>query len=169
MLTWQSSHQDESNREISRQDFSWFVESDVGMRFTKHMFYSRHASRITTDQFPKQEPKVQASWGGLGYAPQGNFLDFNTLKTPFLGFWIIHTGYWPVPFSLGEALQISGLFHQGQFPCCKLDMEQDFNLKRFSPLKIYLLWKIWPISIKQSKLVWIHACIPLRYSKWAEQ
>ena len=35
------------------------------------------------------------------------------LKTPFLGFWLIQTGYWPVPFSSGEALQIGGLFHQG--------------------------------------------------------
>ena len=73
MLTWQSSHQDESNREISRQDFSWFVDSDVGMRFTKHMFYSRHASRITTDQFPKQEPKVQASWGVWGMRHRETF------------------------------------------------------------------------------------------------
>ena len=33
------------------------------------------------------------------------------LKTPFLGFWLIQTGYWPVPFSSDEALQIGGLFH----------------------------------------------------------
>ena len=26
------------------------------------------------------------------------------------------SGYWPVPFSSDEALQIAGLFHQGQFP-----------------------------------------------------
>ena len=28
------------------------------------------------------------------------------------------SGYWPVPFSPDEALQIAGLFHQGQFPYC---------------------------------------------------
>ena len=41
------------------------------------------------------------------------FLDLNSLKTPFLGFWFIQTGYWPVPFSWHEALQTGGLFHQG--------------------------------------------------------
>ena len=28
------------------------------------------------------------------------------------------SGYWPVPFSSDEDLQIAGLFHQGQFPYC---------------------------------------------------
>ena len=39
------------------------------------------------------------------------FLDFNSLKSPllFLGFWVTETGYWPVPFSLDEALQLGRL------------------------------------------------------------
>ena len=48
----------------------------------------------------------------------------------------IHTGNWPVPFSSDEALQIGGLFHQGQFPCCSgygtsPDYIPDFNLESF--------------------------------------
>ena len=65
------------------------------------------------------------------FSVQTSKMHRQALKTPFLGFWLIQTGYWPVPFSLHEALQIGGLFHQGQFPCCMLDMEQDFNLERF--------------------------------------
>ena len=42
-------------------------------------------------------------------------MDFNSgPKVPFS--W--GSGYWPVPFSSDEALQIAGLFHQGQFPYC---------------------------------------------------
>ena len=26
------------------------------------------------------------------------FFDFNSLNSPFLGFWVVQTGYWPVPF-----------------------------------------------------------------------
>ena len=71
----------------------------------------RRGSRINTDRFPKREPKAQASWrgegrGGPGYAALPKVL--------FPGFQcVIHTGYWPVPFSLDDALQIGGLFHQG--------------------------------------------------------
>ena len=54
-----------------------------------------------------------------GHASPGEFfLDLNSLKSPLLGFCVIQTGYWPVPFSPDEALQIGGLFHQGQFLYC---------------------------------------------------
>ena len=33
--------------------------------------------------------------GSGGKLPQEMFLDFNSLKFPFLGFLVIHTGYWP--------------------------------------------------------------------------
>ena len=45
------------------------------------------------------------------------------------------SGYWPVPFSSDEALQIAGLFHQGQFPYCsgyearRVQHFPDFNLE----------------------------------------
>ena len=50
-------------------------------------------------------------WGGGGEGggnmlPQEFFLDLNSLKSPLLGFCVIQTGYWPVPFSPDEALQI---------------------------------------------------------------
>ena len=49
------------------------------------------------------------------------------------------------------------IFHQGKLPHCMLDMEQDCNLESFLLLKMYLLWKIWPILVKQWKPVWIRA------------
>ena len=42
-------------------------------------------------------------------------LEFNWLKSLILGFWVILTGYWPVPFSSDEALQISGLTIKAHF------------------------------------------------------
>ena len=39
-----------------------------------------------------------------------------SMKSPFLSFLVIHTGYWTVLFSSDEALQIIILFHHGQFP-----------------------------------------------------
>ena len=71
---------------------------------------------MNTDWFPKHWPrKVQASekGGGAGgvqwHVSLRYFLDFNSLKSPFMGFLVIQTGYWPVPFSLDGALQNSGL------------------------------------------------------------
>ena len=67
---------------------------------------------MNTDWFPKHWPwKVQASeeGGGGGGGVQWHvslryFLDFNSLKSPFLGFLVIQTGYWPDPFSFGWSL-----------------------------------------------------------------
>ena len=72
---------------------------------------------MNTDWFPKHWPrKVQASekGGGGGGGVQWHvslryFLDFKTQKSPLMGFLVIQTGYWPVPFSLDGALQNSGL------------------------------------------------------------
>ena len=70
---------------------------------------------MNTDWFPKYWPqKVQASGEGRGGGVQWHvslryFLDFNSLKSPFLGFLVIQTGYWPDPFSLDGALQNGGL------------------------------------------------------------
>ena len=59
-------------------------------------------------------------------------MDFNSgSRVPFP--W--GSGYWPVPFSSDEALQIAGLFHQGQFPYCsryearRVKHFPDFNLE----------------------------------------
>ena len=46
----------------------------------------RRRFRINTDRFPKRTPKAHASMGVRGYASPGNFSDFNSLKSPFLGF-----------------------------------------------------------------------------------
>ena len=67
------------------------------------------------------------------------------------------SGYWPVPFSSDEALQIAGLFHQGQFPYCsgyearRVQHFPDFNLESI------FISKTRPISVKRWKLVWILA------------
>ena len=55
----------------------------------------RRGSRINTDRFPKRAPKAQASRGVRRRPPPGNFLDFYSLKSPFLGFIVIQKGYWP--------------------------------------------------------------------------
>ena len=83
--------------------------------------------------------------------PSSNFLDFNFLKSSFLGFWVIQTGYRPVPFSLNEALQIGGFFSQGQFPGSGYGGSESkpfsrFQLESLFLLKTYLLRKISQIS-----------------------
>ena len=90
------------------------------------------------DWFPKRGPKAQASWGVQGHAPPVIFLDFNSLKSPFLDFRVIQIGYWPVPFILDEALQLGKFFYLSI---------------------IYLLWKIGSISVKRRKPVWICAWV----------
>ena len=45
-----------------------------------------------------------------GHGPPGNFLDFNSLKSPFLGFRVIPTAYWPVPLASDEALQLESFY-----------------------------------------------------------
>ena len=39
---------------------------------------------------------AQISRGNRGHARLGNFLDFNSLKSPFLGFSVIKKGHWPL-------------------------------------------------------------------------
>ena len=79
-------------------------------------------------------------------------MDFNSGPKVPLPAW--GSGYWPVPFCSDEALQIAGLFHQGQFPFCsryearRVQHFPDFNLESIFITKlIYLWWKIRPISV----------------------
>ena len=63
------------------------------------------------ERFPKRTPKAQASGGVRGMSPAlGIFFDFNSLKSPFLGLWVIQTGYWLVPFYWDKALQLEKCF-----------------------------------------------------------
>ena len=55
----------------------------------------RRGSRINIDRFPKRAPKAQAFSGVRGLALPRNYLDFYSLKSPFLGFRVIQVGYWP--------------------------------------------------------------------------
>ena len=80
-------------------------------------------------------------WCG-GMIP-GYFLGFSLPQVPFLGF-LSHSDRTPTSFIL-LGWSICPL----QFP--------DFNLEGFL-FKIYLLWKIWPISVKRWKSVSIPAC-----------
>ena len=102
-----------------------------------YVLQTRRGSGVNTDWFPKRAPKAQASC-----ALPGNFWALNSRKSPFLGFRVIQTGSWPLPFTLDEALQLS------------CDM----------------LWKIWPISVKrwkpgQCKLYRARVCLdPLNLS-----
>ena len=56
---------------------------------------ARRGSKINTDRFPKRAPKAQASSGVRERAPPGKNLDVYSLKSPFLGFQVIQTKYWP--------------------------------------------------------------------------
>ena len=68
-------------------------------------------------------------------------MDFNSgPKVPFP--W--GSGYWPVPFSSDEALQIAGLFQQGQFPFCSRYEARhfpDFNLESIFIIKNIFIMK----------------------------
>ena len=55
-------------------------------------------------------PKAQASSRFRGYALLGNSFDFNSLKSPLLGFWVIQTGFSPVLVTSDEALQLGKIF-----------------------------------------------------------
>ena len=68
----------------------------------------RHESRINTG-FPKRAPKAQASSGVRGRAPPRNCLDFYSLRSPFLGFRVIQTGYWP-DFNLESVFIMKNIF-----------------------------------------------------------
>ena len=67
--------------------------------------------------------------GSRGMHPGEMCLDFYTLRSPFLGFSVIQSGYWP-----------------------------DFNSESFFLEKFIHLWKLWPIFVKRCRPVWIHAC-----------
>ena len=70
----------------------------------------RRGSRINTDRFPKRAPKAQASSGVRGLAPPRNYLDFYSLKSPFLGFRVIQMGYWP-DFNLESVFIFKNIFN----------------------------------------------------------
>ena len=89
--------------------------------------------------------------GSAAFMLPQEFLDFNLPKSSFLGFWVIQTGYWPVPFSSDEALQIGGLFPEGQFPGSEYGARRvqaifQISTWKFFLSKTYLLRKIWQIS-----------------------
>ena len=70
----------------------------------------RRGSRINTDWFPKRAPKAQAFSGVRGLAPPRNYLDFYSLKSPFLGFRVIQMGYWP-DFNLESVFIFKNIFN----------------------------------------------------------
>ena len=160
--------QEKGNQELYRcLDFLQEVQKgSETLSGTDSLSTIRRGSKINTDRFPKRRCKLV---GG-----PGNYLDFNSLKSVFLGFWVIQTGYWPVPFCANKALQIGGLLlskpkHLESLlrslgSSCKILSKYIRSLYTTKPFTIfhlgksfssYLLWKIWPISVKRWKLVWI--------------
>ena len=107
----------------------------------------RRWSRITTDRFSNGERRKHKFLGR-----SGGMLPRELPKHPFPWFPVIQTGYWPVA---DESLQIGGLLHQGQFPYCsgyearRVQTIFKINLEMFILLKMYLLWKIWPIPVSR--------------------
>ena len=70
----------------------------------------RRGSRINIDRFPKRAPKAQAFSGVRGLALPRNYLDFYSLKSPFLGFRVIQVGYWP-DFNLESVFIFKNIFN----------------------------------------------------------
>ena len=94
---------------------------------------------------------------------QGILVDFNSgpkVRFPW------GSGYWPVPFSSDEALQIAGLFHQGQFPYCsgyeagRVQHFPDFNSESIFISKNMFIMKD-SISVKWWKTVLIRTACPI--------
>ena len=84
------------------------------------------------------------------------------LKTPFLAW---GSGYWPVPFSSDEALQIGGLFHQSQFPyCCGYEPRRvqhfpDFNLESIFIIENIFIMKN-PTNFGKRVETGVDPCLP---------
>ena len=102
---------------------------------------SRHESRINIDQFPKQVPKFLGGSGGM--LPWEIFLILTPLSPLF---WLSESFRQDIASSILLRWSIFTI----HFP--------DFNWESFL-FKTYLLWKIWLISIKQRKPVWIRTCL----------
>ena len=100
----------------------------------------RCRSRITTDRFPKQALNLLGGSGGMLHQQIFWIL---TPSSPLS--WVSESFRWDI-----------GQFHSPRMK----HLSNPFS--RFQPgkflLKIYLLWKIWPISVKRWKPVWIRAC-----------
>jgi len=126
-------------------------QGPIDIKIRNHLITNKHGSiwntgadlGYTGDRFLKQRAsKAQASRGVRGHACPGNFWDFNSLKSPFLVFWVTQTGYWLVPFSLDEEWRIF------EISTWKITFIK----------KMYIFYEqIWPISIIRWKPVWIHA------------
>ena len=89
-------------------------------------------------------------------------MDFNSgRKVPFQ--W--GSGYWPVSFSSDEALQIAGLFHQGQFPYCsgyearRAQHFPDFNLESIFITKNIFIMKN-PTDLGKTVENSVDPCLP---------
>ena len=81
-----------------------------------YIYYSRHGCRINNDRFPKPSAEgksFQPVRGVWGHTPAGDFLDFtvNSLKSSFLGFRVIQTGFWLYSiFQLGNFFTTESIF-----------------------------------------------------------
>ena len=73
--------------------------------------------------------------------------------------------YWPVPFSSDEALQIAGLFHQGQFPYCsgyearRVQHFPDFNFESIFITKNIFIMKS-PTDFGKTVENGVDPCLP---------
>ena len=115
--------------------YSRLAQSRVFTVSVSRSVLHRRGSRTNTDRFPKRAPKAQDSRAGGGggvwrHAPPWNFLDFNFLKCPFLGF----------------------PSHSDRISATYIHLEWSLaSWKVFYSSKIYLLWKICTISVKRWK------------------
>ena len=118
----------------------------------KDMRYRRWY-RITTDRFSNSERRKRKFLGRSGGMLPLEIFRILTSLTPFPWF-LSHSDR--ILASCGWILAIGGLLHQGQFPyssgyeAMRVQTIFKINLEFFILLKMYLLWKIWPIPVSRS-------------------
>ena len=79
--------------------FKVFITSVYTVLILVDILYHAYHARIQDKYWSipwEWAPKAQGSGGMRGHAPAGNVL----------GFWTIQTGFWPIQFSLDNALQM---------------------------------------------------------------
>ena len=101
----------------------------------------RRGFRINTYRLPKQAPKLL---GVTGACSPSKIFGILTPSSPLS--WVSESFRWDI-----------GQFHSPRMKHLSNPFSR-FQPGKFFLLKIYLLWKIWPISLKRWKPVWIRAC-----------
>ena len=95
------------------------------------------------DPYVKRVPNAEVARVSWGRAPQRNFLDFNSLKSYFLVFWVIQTGYLTTDFFRWKSHSMSYPRKLG-----KKIFHTIFQISTWKVFSKYVYYEVWPISVK---------------------